>query len=260
MDDGIPVTPTPEPELQPQIICVSPNQPGGCVGGNAANVPGPSIALVTFNSGSSCTGTLVAPQWVITAAHCLVAAPGVSRALNDVATYRVYVGVPNGASPTSVTARMADQLVLSPGYLQRPSAEDVPGFRRNDQSWSTGTANLANDPGLDDYGLIHVTTPTTGIAPIPLAIDDQLAQSGLISWGAGYGYTNCVALLSNEDRATPAATRRRPRWPPPSRKPRWWCRTPPSARSPGVSTSAPPPTSATARPRRRPARATPAAR
>ena len=47
-------------------------------------------------------------------------------------------------------------------YLTRVSSDDVPGYLGTDGAWVEGSAGLVNEPGLEDFGLLHLFLVSQG--------------------------------------------------------------------------------------------------
>ncbi|MBM4371414.1 MAG: trypsin-like serine protease [Deltaproteobacteria bacterium] len=141
--------------------------------------------------GSFCTGTLVAPQWVLTAGHCLDEHEDFPLSPQ---TVRFYVGSnanpgPSGW-PASGTIHAVDYFLLHPGY----------------------------DPdvlGDDDIGLVHLAAPVTGLTPVSINsaymtgawVDTEVlyvgfgVTDGLAQGGGGVKRSTTMPIYTIEDSA-----------------------------------------------------------
>jgi uncharacterized protein (TIGR03382 family) len=125
----------------------------------------PTVVAVVIDQGrrGMCTGTLVGPDLVLTAAHCI-----------DPAILRM-------ASQDQVTS--TTQIVFDGTDLQSGQFGDVVGARE------TIPYPGFNQPGDPDVGLVRLTRPITDRAPSPVNLDPAGAPIGLSVTMVGYGVT-----------------------------------------------------------------------
>jgi secreted trypsin-like serine protease len=138
------------------------------VGGQEAT-PGsfPWMAFVVDFQGEgalTCSGTVLAPRVVLTAAHCVVNEQ--KDALNDATGYRVVTGVVNWTSPERQMSEVSRMI---------PYPKWAPGSARD---------------GFGDAALLVLATPTTA-PPISIATrsDSRFLHIGTRARVAGWGMT-----------------------------------------------------------------------
>jgi secreted trypsin-like serine protease len=120
--------------------------------------------------GGRCTGTLISPTRILTAAHCLDG--------QDIADANVLVGV-DGNTLTSGASRLA---VPVRGYTVHPKFKLSFPFAHN---------RPQNAIAVNDVGLILLKKPIRTIAPVRLAVagDGALEAAGTAASVLGYGDT-----------------------------------------------------------------------
>jgi secreted trypsin-like serine protease len=120
------------------------------VGGSITSTPQPWVAALLQNGRQGCGGSLIAPQWVVTAAHC----------------------VSGGANPTQVRV----------GSLNRSSGGQVISISQKIIHPSYSTSNIN---GGNDIALLKLASPVSGITPIGIAASAPGTNTAVRLYGWG---------------------------------------------------------------------------
>src|SRR5690606_33046047 len=121
----------------------------------------PTVVAIVIDQGARglCTGTLVAPDIVLTAAHCV---------------HPAVLGYPSQAAVTAATLVVFDSTDLRQNGNAVAAAETIP-------------VGSFNQPGDPDVGIIRLSRSITDREPSPINLDPAAAPVGISVTMVGYG-------------------------------------------------------------------------
>lgn len=142
------------------------------LGGTPTQIGDYPQTVAILLGGALCTGTLIAPDWVLTAAHCVTASE---------------LGVSTQAQVTSMVSVHFNALRANGGTAVK--AIDTfpdPGFN-------------INALGSHDAGLIHLAQKVTDIKPVKLNFDPAQAPVGVAVTMVGYGVSDTTTQTAGTE-------------------------------------------------------------
>ena len=130
--------------------------------------------LLEVNGADACGGTIIAPGWILTAAHCLENSTGTRYQASQL---RIYAGITNRSQKNTGQVRTITQIIRHPNYVNTAGGNDIAllrlssplAFNANVQGIRYATADDAN-AGLNNPGRIGLIsgwgwTNNTGARP-----------------------------------------------------------------------------------------------
>jgi trypsin len=127
------------------------------------------VANISIGGALGCTGTLIAPSWVMTAGHCSSL---------------------TGAAAPSPIPMLGDLYAITLGTVQADGTGGEERFVKTNGVHVPGSYSAQNGNG-SDVGLLELTEPVTDIAPMKLAAVDERSiwEPGVTVTAAGFGVT-----------------------------------------------------------------------